>query len=117
MNENCEKQELPEMQTEAVATETVAENPEGSTTEAEEINEETNVPETDAGEAAITEAEIEARIAEAEHRGYLRGLNEQAERLLKRPAVGETCSENKAVYSPEEEVMILNNIRKSIWDV
>ena len=95
MNENCEKQELPEMQTEALATETVAENPEGST----------------------TEAEIEARIAEAEHRGYLRGLNEQAERLLKRPAVGETCSENKAVYPPEEEVMILNNIRKSIWDV
>ena len=62
--------------------------------------------------------DLEALLAEAEERGYLRGLNERAENLMNRPSVGyspATCQ--SCVRTAEDEVMILNNIRPSIWDV
>ncbi len=127
MNENLETQELQEMQSEEsvtvsdVMTGEQAENPENLTPEVQTANVKDvgNAPEEEIAEenSDMIAAEMEAKIAEAEHRGYLRGLNERAERLMQRPAVGEANSEQKAEYHTDDEVMILNNIRKSIWDI
>lgn len=127
MNENLETQELQEMQSEEsvtvsdVMTDEQAENPENLTPEVQTANVKDvgNAPQDEIAEekSAMNAAEMEAKIAEAEHRGYLRGLNERAERLMQRPAVGEANSEQKAEYHTDDEVMILNNIRKSIWDI
>ena len=127
MNENLETQEMQEMQSEEsvtvsdVMTDEQAENPENLTPEVQTANVKDvgNAPQDEIAEekSAMTAAEMEAKIAEAEHRGYLRGLNERAERLMQRPTVGEANSEKKAEYHTDDEVMILNNIRKSIWDI
>lgn len=127
MNENLETQEMQEMQSEEsvtvsdVMTDEQAENPENLTPEVQTANVKDvgNAPQDEIAEekSAMNAAEMEAKIAEAEHRGYLRGLNERAERLMQRPAVGEANSEQKAEYHTDDEVMILNNIRKSIWDI
>lgn len=61
-----------------------------------DVPEETD-PEDDAPQSApeateppeTTEADIEARIAEAETRGYLRGRNESIAELMREPAVFE----------------------------
>lgn len=127
MNENLETQELQEMQSEEsvtvsdVMTDEQAENPENLTPEVQTANVKDvgNAPEEEIAEenSAMIAAEVEAKIAEAEHRGYLRGLNERAERLMQRPAPGEANIGQKAEYHTDDEVMILNNIRKSIWDI
>lgn len=127
MNENLETQELQEMQSEEsvtvsdVMTDEQAENPENLNPEVQTANVKDvgNAPEEEIAEenSAMIAAEVEAKIAEAEHRGYLRGLNERAERLMQRPAPGEANIGQKAEYHTEDEVMILNNIRKSIWDI
>lgn len=69
------------------------------------------------GSKMVNFSEIEALVAEAEERGYLRGRNESIERLMRRPGIleqepwqCETCGQ------PETEPMILNNPRVSIWD-
>lgn len=76
------------------------------------------------GEEVMTEndeenpLDIDALIAEAEQRGYLRGLNEQAEKQLQRPSVGSSPeNEHREYIAENNEVMILNNIRKSVWDI
>lgn len=127
MNENLETQELQEMQSEEsvtvsdVMTDKQAENPENITPEVQTANMKDvgNAPEEEIAEenSDMIAAEVEAKIAEAEHRGYLRGLNERAERLMQRPAPGEANIGQKAEYHTDDEVMILNNIRKSIWDI
>ena len=127
MNENLETQELQEMQSEEsvtvsdVMTDEQAENPENLTPEVQTANVKDvgNAPEEEIAEenSDMIAAEVEAKIAEAEHRGYLRGLNERAERLMQRPAPGEANIGKKAEYHTDDEVMILNNIRKSIWDI
>lgn len=127
MNENLETQELQEMQSEEsvtvsdVMTDEQAENPENLTPEVQTANVKDvgNAPEEEIAEenSDMIAAEVEAKIAEAEHRGYLRGLNERAERLMQRPAPGEANIRQKAEYHTDDEVMILNNIRKSIWDI
>lgn len=127
MNENLETQELQEMQSEEsvtvsdVMTDEQAENPENLTPEVKTANVKDvgNAPEEEIAEenSDMIAAEVEAKIAEAEHRGYLRGLNERAERLMQRPAPGEANIGQKAEYHTDDEVMILNNIRKSIWDI
>ena len=127
MNENLETQELQEMQSEEsvtvsdVMTDEQAENPENLTPEVQTANVKDvgNAPQDEIAEekSAMNAAEMEAKIAEAEHRGYLRGLNERAERLMQRPAPGEANIGQKAEYHTDDEVMILNNIRKSIWDI
>ena len=127
MNENLETQELQEMQSEEsvtvsdVMTDEQAENPENITPEVltANVKDVGNAPEEEIAEenSDMVAAEVEAKIAEAEHRGYLRGLNERAERLMQRPAPGEANIGQKAEYHTDDEVMILNNIRKSIWDI
>lgn len=62
-------------------------------------------------------SEIEALVAEAEERGYLRGRNESIERLMRRPGILEQEPWQREAYiQPETEPMILNNPRVSIWD-
>lgn len=62
-------------------------------------------------------SEIEALVAEAEERGYLRGRNESIERLMRRPGILEQEPWQRETYvQPETEPMILNNPRVSIWD-
>lgn len=68
-----------------------------------------------------TEADIEARIAEAETRGYLRGRNESIAELMREPAVFER-QHAPGTPPPQEnredsQPMILNNPRVSIWDL
>ena len=68
-----------------------------------------------------TEADIEARIAEAETRGYLRGRNESIAELMREPAVFER-QHAPGTLPPQEnredsQPMILNNPRVSIWDL
>lgn len=68
-----------------------------------------------------TEADIEARIAEAETRGYLRGRNESIAELMREPAVFERQHAPGIPPLPENredsQPMILNNPRVSIWDL
>lgn len=68
-----------------------------------------------------TEADIEARIAEAETRGYLRGRNESIAELMREPAVFERQHAPGTPPPPENredsQPMILNNPRVSIWDL
>ncbi len=62
-------------------------------------------------------SEIEALVAEAEERGYLRGRNESIERLMRRPGILEQEPwQRDACGQSETEPMILNNPRVSIWD-
>lgn len=51
--------------------------------------------------------DIEALVAEAERRGYLRGRNERIEELMAEPGVWE---------QPESQPEILSRPRHSIWD-
>lgn len=86
-------------------------------------------PEDDAPQSApeatepteTTEADIEARIAEAETRGYLRGRNESIAELMREPAVFERQHAPGTPPPPENredsQPMILNNPRVSIWDL
>lgn len=86
-------------------------------------------PEDDAPQSApvateppeTTEADIEARIAEAETRGYLRGRNESIAELMREPAVFERQHAPGIPPLPENredsQPMILNNPRVSIWDL
>ncbi len=69
------------------------------------------------GSGMVKLSEIEALVAEAEERGYLRGRNESIERLMRRPGILEQEPWQREAYiQPETEPMILNNPRVSIWD-
>lgn len=61
------------------------------------------------------ETSLEQQIAEAEERGYRRGLNEQIESKMKEPAVweGQDAAETPP---PPPGFQILGNRRKSFWD-
>ena len=70
-------------------------------------------------------ADIEARIAEAENRGYMRGRNERIAELMRQPALFERQTSPSARDAPggiaadsqgDSLPMILNNPRVSIWD-
>lgn len=62
----------------------------------------------------ISNEELQQLIAEAEQRGYNRGLNEQIENRMRAPGVWEQPS------SPPSEgdggFEILANRRRSVWD-
>ncbi len=74
-------------------------------------------PAADNDSGMVNFSEIEALVAEAEERGYLRGRNESIERLMRRPGILEQEPWQRETYvQPETEPMILNNPRVSIWD-
>lgn len=57
--------------------------------------------------------DIEALIAEAEARGYERGRNEGIEAWMNEGRRGRVVA---PVPAAESEVMILNNMRRSVWE-
>lgn len=78
--------------------------------ESEDVKEEFTEEET-----ADKAPDPESLIAEAEERGYRRALNEQAEKLMNLPALGERGHEAK-VEKDDAEVMILNRVKRSVWE-
>ncbi len=61
--------------------------------------------------------DIEALIAEAEERGYKRGRNERIEELMQAPGTWETPAPAPAAPTDAcNEVMILNSMRRSVWE-
>lgn len=63
--------------------------------------------------SGVTEAEVERLIAEAEARGYERGRNENIEAWMNEGRAGR---QNVIHEVAENEVMILNNMRRSVWE-
>lgn len=62
--------------------------------------------------------DIEAMLAEAERRGYLRGCNEQIETLMQQPDLwhGSPAGNAAMTDGDEPQILILNHIRPSVWD-
>ena len=101
-------------------------------TGAEEIQPETT-PEPEATEEAPAPAEapeshesketpeapdIEALLAEAEQRGYLRGRNEALEASMHTPALLENSrlTRARALEAPDPASLFLSRIRPGVWD-
>ncbi len=61
--------------------------------------------------------DIEALIAEAEQRGYLRGRNERIEQLMDEPGLLERDGNGAPGETESEKVEILRHRRISIWDL
>lgn len=59
--------------------------------------------------------DIDALIAEAEERGYRRGREAGIEAWMKEGAVGLPATDARS-GNATAEVMILNNMRRSVWD-
>lgn len=72
--------------------------------------------EAEAG-AIVSGVEIERLIAEAEARGYERGRHEGIEAWM-REGVAERCDGRRVIGDDvgDSEVMILNNMRRSVWE-
>ncbi len=62
---------------------------------------------------------VVALCNEAEQRGYLRGRNEKIEELMAQPGLFQplTPASSTGSSSAQSEVLILNNMRPSIWDL
>lgn len=69
-------------------------------------------------EPSETESEkpdLEALLAEAERKGYLKGRNERIEELMREPRMFQQLTEPKP-STPQTEESFLANMRPSIWD-
>lgn len=77
------------------------------------IGENRNDTEEEGKAPAESRVDIEALIAEAEARGYERARNERIEQWL---AEGKREHVEAGGYHDCDEVMILNNIRPSVWE-
>lgn len=66
-----------------------------------------------------TDPRVVALCNEAEQRGYLRGRNEKIEELMAQPGLFQplTPASSSGSSSGPSEVLILNNMRPSIWDL
>ena len=82
---------------------------------AQNVNKEGEDAKNSASDEKIGMAEHQRLLEEAEQRGYRRGLMEQGEKLMKRPALYEQIADN-ADDREEEDVMILGHVRRSVWD-
>lgn len=61
----------------------------------------------------MEEEKLKELLAEAEERGYQRGLNARIEEEMKRPGVWEQPPQEEP---PEEEYQILAHPNRSIWE-
>lgn len=107
--------------TQETIAETIAETPSDST----DCAGNTDITQPDDVPPPGQTDDIEARIAEAENRGYLRGRNERIAELMRQPALFERQTSPSARDAPgtmaadsqgDSQPMILNNPRVSIWD-
>ncbi|MCM1483833.1 MAG: hypothetical protein NC043_05820 [Muribaculaceae bacterium] len=75
-------------------------------------------PESDTAQPAEPSADIASLLAEAEQRGYLRGLNERAAESMNTPRLWENPrrTEQEAAYGPDADYGFLANIRPGVWD-
>lgn len=64
--------------------------------------------------AVLTPEELDRLVSEAEERGYLRGRNEAVETLMSRP--GHRKPAEAEDDDGEDAVMILREMRRSVWD-
>ncbi|MCM1448750.1 MAG: hypothetical protein NC082_00250 [Clostridiales bacterium] len=64
-------------------------------------------------EPAIDLEKLESLLAEAEQRGYKRGRNENIAAMMERPSDSDPLLPD---IGPEPQVLILNNMRPSIWE-
>lgn len=106
----------PVVPDDAAGPETLAVNPQEQ--ECETVAE--TPPEVPAETSAEAPAEavapdVEKLLAEAEERGYLRGRNERIAELMEQPSAVDALLPD-TVLPDEPEILILNNIRPSIWD-
>lgn len=70
-----------------------------------------------APEPDSAQANIEAAVAEAEQRGYLRGRNERIEQLMQRPAMMERPDTTELhPASTRSDQGFLSKLKVSIWD-
>lgn len=63
----------------------------------------------------VAKEEVEKMLKEAEERGYLRGKNEQIEKIMEKPSIfsQQPFSEESGDIS---ELLILKKLRKSKWE-
>lgn len=69
---------------------------------------------TDSADQADEVPSLEALLDEAEQRGYLRGRNEAVSLEMQRPSQWENITGNES--SDTGQPLILNNMRRSVWD-
>ncbi|MDE7110442.1 MAG: hypothetical protein K2O38_00900 [Muribaculaceae bacterium] len=67
-------------------------------------------------ENTSNDEEIRRMLAEAEERGYNRGINEQLEKQMHTPGVWESTLPNATDNPAAPGFEILANVRRSIWD-
>ncbi len=95
----------------------------GSDAEVNDVSAEMSGPDIAADDAdaggreaeTVHSADVERLIAEAEERGYKRGRNENIAQLMEQPASVDP-ELNGLPSGGEAEVLILANIRPSVWD-
>lgn len=76
---------------------------------------EPNVPTLPFEPRVWSQPEVDDMLAEAERRGYHRGLNEQIELRMEKSTVdNETFLADETPN--EEQLMILRRLRRSVWD-
>lgn len=61
--------------------------------------------------------DVEKLIAEAEQRGYLRGVNEQIEKRMARPGLLEIAVGDADKTENPRRCQILNVVRPCVWDL
>lgn len=100
---------------EAVDVPTAIEEPAGCEEPIAEPAEQ-SAPAESQGDAA---ADIGRLLEEAERRGYLRGLNEQAERAMNTPALWENprrTEQQQPHAEPDPDFGFLTHLRPGVWD-
>lgn len=63
--------------------------------------------------------DISRMLEEAEQRGYLRGLNEQAERAMATPVLWENprrTEQEQTLDEPDPDFGFLTHLRPGVWD-
>lgn len=80
-------------------------------------------PEPEPEQAPDPAPDTEALIAEAEQRGYMRGLNEAASRAMEAPVLFEDLARRRAAATDEPQPSggnlcdtFLTGLRPSVWD-
>lgn len=65
--------------------------------------------------AAITHDQLTRMLIEAEAAGYRKALLERGEQLMQRPALYSRPTPKGSETSGESDILILNNVRPSVW--